>query len=390
MQTAHRRYVIPLLLLAGVLMVLARPDRPASDIRARIQQRLIEAELGSATRFHLADGPRAALPPSDAPLSKVLAQLRSAWPEHRWAAAEEISARRDPRAVEAVIRVMREPGDTLRVCLMASTLGYLHDPRALGPLTEAAFDPANRDLRLCAIESLGMLGDRRAVPDLIRALETRNMPVTAANALARLGDPRAVTPLIAAADDPALALWMIMALGELGQAQALPYLDRRAMRDDDNRTLRRAVQEAIWKIGRLSAADSGQALADTLNSDADVDHRTWAAFRLGEASDAAAVPALLDALSDTDDGVRERAAAALIRIGAAARTTVFAHAMQTGDGQAYAVAVLGYLGEPADIAYLQSLAESSRKPLATIAARSAVLIGKFHTAEHARGLAGLQ
>lgn len=376
--TAHRRrFIVPVLLLAAVLSVLWLRENPEPDIHTQLQQRLIEAELGSATSFHLAAGPRAAQPPSDAPFADVLAQLTSNRPERRWAAAGELSARRDPRAVEAVIRAMREPGDTVRVCLMASTLGYLRDPRALGPLTEAAFDPANRDLRLCAIESLGMLGDRRAVPELIRALEARNMPVAAANALAQLGDARAVASLVAAAQDPELALWMIAALGELGSAQALPYLDARAATPDAAGSLRQAVHEAIWKISQLGAADVTQSLAGTLATDADVSHRAWAAFRLGERRATRAIPALVTALDDTDRGVRERAAAALIRSGTVARPAILARAAQPGTGQPYAIAVLGYIGEIADSARLQTLAETGDPALAPVASRSAELIGAF-------------
>lgn len=376
--TVHRRrFIVPVLLLTAMLAGLLLRTSPEPDIHTQLQQRLIEAEFGSATSFHLAAGPRAAQPPSTTPLSEVLKQLTSSRPEQRWAAAGELSARRDPRAVEAVIRAMRDPQDTVRVCLMASTLGYLHDPRALGPLTEAAFDPGNRDLRLCAIESLGMLGDRRAVPDLIRALESRNMPVAAANAIAQLGDARGVAPLITAAADPTLSLWMISALGELGNAQALPYLNTRAAVLDDDATLRQATTEAIWKISRLNTPNPTLTLADSLARDQSVTHRAWAAFRLGERSGIGVVPALLAALDDTDRGVRERAAAALIRSGAVAREAMFTRAAQPGSGQVYAVAVLGYIGDPTDIARVQKIGRNGNAQLALVATHSAELIQAF-------------
>ncbi len=118
--------------------------------------------------------------------------------------------------------------------------------RALGALTEAAFDKTNRDLRFCAIQSLGMIGDRRAVPKLNEALEARNNPVEAASSLARLGDARAVEPMIRAAEDPTLRFWMITALGELGNPQALPFLATQG--NDPQPVIRETAAEAAWKI----------------------------------------------------------------------------------------------------------------------------------------------
>lgn len=186
------------MVLGGLL-----PWAPAeqADLHTEIQQRLLEAEMGSATRFHFATGSRAMVP-DDTATDTLLGNLASSFPETRWQAAKQLAVRRDPRAVEAVIRAMRDPSGTLRVCVMASALGHLKDPRALSALTEAAFDPGNRDLRLCAIQSLGIIGDRAAVPTLIEALKANNMPVAAANALARMGDERGVTPIIQVAHDP--------------------------------------------------------------------------------------------------------------------------------------------------------------------------------------------
>jgi len=372
----HPGRVLIFLAIIAIGIIVLRPDRH-DDLHTRLQQRLVEAELGRATAFYLVAGPRMAEPPSSEPLAGVIDELRSNVPANRWAAAEELAVRRDSRAVEVVIDAMMDPRGTVRVCVMASALGYLQDPRALGPLTTAAFDPANRDLRLCAIESLGMIGDPRAVPSLIQALETRNMPVAAANAIARMGDERGVMPIIEAAEDPDISLWMISALGELGSPGAMPYLTSR-MQDEDS-TLRAAVVEARWKIEQLAADDPGAALAATLVADSDAAHRQWAAFRLGERGRADTIPSLLAALGDDVANVRERAAAALVRIGAPARIPVKQLAQQ-GEGQRYAVTILGYLGVPEDIKFLQELAATDADLLAENARRSAELIRRFAAA----------
>ncbi|MDT8282757.1 MAG: HEAT repeat domain-containing protein, partial [Gammaproteobacteria bacterium] len=296
-----------LAVLLTVLWLLLRPDAPAPDIHDQIQQRLLEAEYGSARSFHFAVAPTAPVGNGE-PLGEVTARLRASDPAQRWAAAGELAQRRDRRAVEAVIGAMLDAEDTLRVCVMATALGRIGDPRALGPLTRAAFDPGNRDLRLCAIQSLGMIGDRRAVPDLIRALEQRNMPVAAADALARLGDARALAPLLVAAEDPELRLWVLRALGELGQPGAEVALRSWTAADNPDQRVREAAVEALWKLERLSSTPAHTALAQTLQNDADPGHRAWAAFRLGEAHDPTGIPALTAALADPDSGIRERAA----------------------------------------------------------------------------------
>jgi HEAT repeat protein len=269
--------------------LLWRPA-PRDDIHAEVQQRLLEAELGSATTFHFAAWSRDLLP--DASLTgTLLNDLRAAHPETRWQAAKQLAVRRDPQTVEAVIRAMLDPAGTGRVCVMASVLGHLQDPRALGALTEAAFDPGNRDLRLCAIQSLGMIGDRRAVPALIEAIRSGNNPVSAANAIARMGDERGVQPVIEAAADPQLRLFMARALGELGSTAAVSYLS--SLADDPTPAIRQAALEARWKIGLLSTADPVPTLSAVISEEAMDARRMWAAFRLGEFRQPKAIPGLI-------------------------------------------------------------------------------------------------
>lgn len=352
-----------------------RHEPPTMDVHTELQQRLLEAELGSATTFHFAGGPKS-LVPSDETVDSLLTKLQSVLPDIRWDAAEQLARRRDPRAVDALIRAMHDPSGTVRVCVMASALGKLKDPRALSALTEAAFDPVNRDLRLCAIRSLGMIKNPSVVPKLIEALEIRNTPVAAADAIARMGDERGVNPIIRAAADPNLRLWMISALGELGSPKAGPFL--RQAEHDEKRSIRNAAIEAQWKITQLSSPDSLGALTETLQNEPSPTRRMWAAFRLGEQGKAQAVPALLHTLGDAERDVRGRAAAALVRIGKPAlpptRTFITG---ATDVSRSYAVAILGYLGEQADIPDLQNIAQKSDIELARLARTSVQLIQQF-------------
>jgi HEAT repeat protein len=254
----------------------------------------------------------------------------------------------------------------------------LKDPRALSALTEAAFDPANRDLSLCAIQSLGMIGDRRAVPVLIDALQAGNTPIAAANAIARMGDDRGVEAIIAAAGNPDLRLWMVLALGELGSPAAVPWLS--SLVNDSQPAVRRVAKEAQWKIARLAMTDPVLSLGEVLAEETSVERRMWSAFRLGELGQPQAIPVLIAALADREPSVQGRAAAALIRIGTPAVLAITQTATgASGQVQYYAVAILGYIGDQDEIAILRSIAdESNDETVVAIARRSIELIDSFN------------
>jgi HEAT repeat protein len=261
---------------------------------------------------------------------------------------------------------------------MASALGHLKDPRALSALTEAAFDPVNRDLRLCAIQSLGMIGDRRAILALIDALQAGNTPIAAANAIARMGDDRGVEAIIEAAGNPDLRLWMVLALGELGSLSAIPWLS--SLVNDSQPAVRRAAREAQWKIARLAVTDPVMSLAEVLAEEPSVERRMWSAFRLGELGRQQAIPVLISALADHEPSVQGRAAAALIRIGTSAVLAITQTAIgASGQVQYYAAAILGYIGDQKEIAILQSIADKSTdETVIAIARRSIELIDSFN------------
>jgi HEAT repeat protein len=355
----------------GLGAVIGAGGRAPHDLHGEIDHHLREAEWGSADPIHFARRSRGPVGVGE-PVAALIGRLRSPWPEERWRGAEALAATGDRRAVAPLVAAMQDPAGTGRVCVMAKALGQLGDPRAVPPLAEAALDPTNEDLRLCAIRSLGMIGDRRAVPRLIVALESRTCPRAAATALARLGDPRATVPIRRAAADPGLRLWMVAALGELGDPEALPFLGE--LSGDPEAAVRAAAEAAIWKIGRLAAPDPVTALATALREESDPARRQWAAVRLGERWSGPAVAELIAALADGDRGVRGRAAAALVRVGAPAAPAVRETLTRgTPRQRRYAVAVLGYLGTAADLPRLRGVAAGSG-PLAATSHSSIRLI----------------
>ena len=72
------------IVLAAVVvsMILLLRPTPGTDIHGQIQQRLLEAELGSSTTFHFAKKPRTLVPDSNS-TDFLLTRLESSSPETR-------------------------------------------------------------------------------------------------------------------------------------------------------------------------------------------------------------------------------------------------------------------------------------------------------------------
>ncbi|MEP7291292.1 MAG: HEAT repeat domain-containing protein, partial [Chloroflexota bacterium] len=84
----------------------------------------------------------------------------------------------------------------------AEALGYIGDPRAVGPILLFLHDTSN-ELREIAVEALGRIGHTSAFDRVLSVLSDESEWVrrAAAEALGALGDHRAVEPLSAALQD---------------------------------------------------------------------------------------------------------------------------------------------------------------------------------------------
>jgi HEAT repeat protein len=173
--------IFGLIVIAGALL---RAPAGQSDVHAELQQRLLEAELGSASTIHFASGSRAMVP-DDTAADTLLVNLESSVPDTRWQAAKELAVRRDPRAVEAVIRAMRDPGGTIRVCVMA--------------IIAAASDPQKR---LWMVMALGELGSPLALSYLQSIGDDRKASIlhAAQEAQWKIKQLSADRPVVALAD----------------------------------------------------------------------------------------------------------------------------------------------------------------------------------------------
>lgn len=120
-----------------------------------------------------------------------------------------------------------------------------------------------------ACQTLGELGDKRAVQPLIRMLDDRNqwVRVVAAEALGQIGS-RAATPalILSLGDD---SIWVrrasVVALGQIGDEEAIPPLMNRLLDPPNSEwpeELRDAIAQALGAIGERALQTVMHALDD--------------------------------------------------------------------------------------------------------------------------------
>jgi len=228
--------------------------------------------------------------------------------------------------------------------------------KAAAPL-RAALPKASGRNRAAAIQALGRLRDAQAVTAILADMKNTDPAVrlAAAEALANIGDPRAVGPVLAAAKlDKATYEEMKLAEAALRLAQRLAEAGKK---DDAKRIYTTLPKQYPGKPGRhvrcgclagLVAVAGDQVLPELIAAIADPDPQVramgmqvakslagrapveqWVALMkkskgndragallvLGAIADPKALPAVLDAMKDTDEAVRREAMAAAAAIG---------------------------------------------------------------------------
>jgi len=131
--------------------------------------------------------------------------------------------RQGPYAVPHLVSLSR--GENAEVAMFAvQILSRIKDPgssQALLPLLQHA----DSNIAQAAIEALGALRAREAVPGLIRLLNADLwLQFAAVAALGEIGDPRAVQPLLDTVANEMLAEPSVEALGRIAAPEALPRL----------------------------------------------------------------------------------------------------------------------------------------------------------------------
>jgi HEAT repeat protein/beta-lactamase regulating signal transducer with metallopeptidase domain len=167
----------------------------------------------------------------------------------------------------------------------------------------------NAGVRKAAANSLGQLGDPRAVAPLIAVLADSDAEVryTAIDALASLEDRRAIGPIAGLLKDPVTDVRR-NALSALSHwDQGVPTAQVVALLDDPDADVRR---EAVSLLEHLEVRSSGPAIAKLVH-DQSSDVRQTAIQALGNLGAQSSAAAITEALSDPNSDVRESAISAL-------------------------------------------------------------------------------
>lgn len=228
------------------------------------------------------------------------------------AAASMTLKRLGAPAVEPLLIALRDssPLATDARPTIIETLGALGDMRALASLLAELRSP-RADVRQATARALALLGNPAAIPaliDLFREDERADGDEAgvvgvweeAASALASFGDA-ALAPLCDALGDTRanVRAWSVVALGRLRDGRALGSLVR--MLADPAATARAYAADALASMGDSAAFP---ALAQMVRDDPDPFARGRAAYALATFAGSEVVDALLPALRDPDAGVR--------------------------------------------------------------------------------------
>src|SRR5438132_5379419 len=167
----------------------------------------------------------------------------------------------------------------------------------------------NAGVRRAAAQSLGQLGDIRAVPPLIAVLADSDGEVRSAavDALADLEDPRAIGPIEGLLKDPVTDVKR-NALGALSHwEQGVPTAPVVALLDDGDADVR---HQAVDLLEHLHARSAGSAVARLIH-DPSADVRTAVVQALGNLREQSGIAAITEALGDPNADVRQAALGAL-------------------------------------------------------------------------------
>ena len=278
-----------------------------------------------------------------------------------------------------LIGALADPGEDVREETIRA-LQLIGEP-VVNPLTQA-LKHNHPFIRRGAVQALGIMGESRAVPNLIDALKDADPWVRheAAVALGRVGDPHAVAPLIESLNDPLEHVRMaaMATLCSLGQASISPLIQALV---DKNEDVSRRAALALATIGEHSVEPLIAAL-----SSQNPGIRKEAASVLGQIGNTTAIPALIDTLTDPDRAVRIDVVKALAALG----VPVIAPLMQVfreGDVRTRtgAMEALWMLGQPATTPLIMVLKDDQ----SDVRKRAALLLGEIGDQKAADHLTGL-
>lgn len=241
-------------------------------------------------------------------------KLRSSAEFERAGAARALGLLGDRTAAADVARVLHDGAAGVRANA-AWAIGRIGDDRYSSDLASLTRD-ASAEVRAAAVTSLGQVHSQDNVDVLLKVLRddsSDEVRRTAAWALGQLGSRTASQGLANAMrgdKSPRVREMSAWALGELHARDFADALTSTLKSDDDS-----SVREmAAWALGELGEHKAADALADAAAKDKSAKVRGTAAWAVGELNPGRAPKQLVDALHDSDDDVRLKAAWALSQI----------------------------------------------------------------------------
>ena len=214
---------------------------------------------------------------------------------------------------ETLVEILQEHPESNVRRAAAAALGRLQDLRAVEPLATALLTDEAAEVRQESAKALRRLGDTEAVSALIQSLRedaVGDVRAESAEALGVLEDERAIQPLLEALEEDSSALVREAAATALGRIRgSSPLAELYAARaDDESEDVRSAARSALIRY-------TLDELTEALLTAASADDRATAAKILGERRNRRAIPALIEALSDPEEIVRDAAREALEQFG---------------------------------------------------------------------------
>lgn len=168
------------------------------------------------------------------------------------AAIKKLEASRD---IEGLLKLLDPGVNVLYRRTSAKALAALAPAKAVPEITARLELETDRGVRQSLVQGLGRLGDDRALPVLLQALQDRDLEVCheAALALSRYNSPAAYEALLAALvrkenrEDWQIRRFAAQALGKLADRRAVPALI--ASLRDESELVKPAVAEALGELG---------------------------------------------------------------------------------------------------------------------------------------------
>jgi len=247
----------------------------------------------------------------------LVAALGGADATMKAATAEALGVRGDSAAVRPLVKLCADGTIAVRVAALGA-LGRLGDDDGAGPVTEAAQGRAGVE-REAAVDALLRLAEARLKRD------------------DRSGAADLYVVALKAAESDALRIAALVGIRKTGRAESLP-----AVLDAVSGTDRVLLQEFVACVKQLAGDRAGATMADAYDTAAP-GAKGLLLLAIAKESGEAALPQLLDGLSNGAEEVRIAAATALVQLAPDPAAEPLLRAAEAGGDALRSVALTAYL-----------------------------------------------